>query len=115
MAVHLYHHLLKMLKSVPSIAMRLREAGAIILGVTGMQKIGIGVLGCSPNHLNGAPRNPYNTDRYAGGSSTGSAIAVATGFCPISIGCDGGGSVHIPATLCGVVGRIKRGSSKRRK
>ena len=87
-----------------TIAMKLREAGAIILGVTSMQEIGIGVLGSNPNHINGTPRNPYNTDHYAGGSSTGSAIAVATGFCPISIGCDGGGSVRIPATLCGVVG-----------
>ena len=87
-----------------TIAVRLREAGAIILGVTRIQEIGIGVLGSNPNHLNGTPRNPYNTDHYAGGSSTGSAIAVAAGFCPIAIGCDGGGSIRIPATLCGVVG-----------
>ena len=87
-----------------TIAVRLREAGAIILGVTRMQEMGIGVLGSNPNHLNGTPRNPYNTEHYAGASSTGSAIAVAAGFCPISIGCDGGGSVRIPATLCGVVG-----------
>ena len=87
-----------------TIAIRLREAGAIILGVTSMQEIGIGVLGSNPNHLNGTPRNPYNSDHYAGGSSTGSAIAVAAGFCPIAIGCDGGGSTRIPATLCGVVG-----------
>ena len=87
-----------------TIAMRLREAGAIILGVTRMQEIGIDVLGSNPNHLNGTPRNPYNTDHYAGGSSTGSAIAVAAGFCPIAIGCDGGGPIHISATLCGVVG-----------
>lgn len=87
-----------------TIAVRLREAGAIILGVTRMQEMGVGVLGSNPNHLNGTPRNPYNTEHYAGGSSTGSAIAVAAGFCPISIGCDGGGSVRIPATLCGVVG-----------
>lgn len=87
-----------------TIAVRLREAGAIILGVTRMQEMGFGVLGSNPNHVNGTPRNPYNTGHYAGGSSTGSAIAVAAGFCPIAIGCDGGGSVRIPATLCGVVG-----------
>ena len=87
-----------------TIAMRLREAGAIILGVSSMQEVGFGVLGSNPNHLNGTPRNPYNSDHYAGGSSTGSAIAVAAGFCPIAIGCDGGGSIRIPATLCGVVG-----------
>lgn len=87
-----------------TIATRLREAGAIILGVTRMQEMGFGILGSNPNHLNGTPRNPYNTNCYAGGSSTGSAIAVAAGFCPISIGCDGGGSVRVPAALCGVVG-----------
>ena len=87
-----------------TIAVRLRESGAIILGVTRMQEIGFGVLGSNPNHLNGTPRNPYNIGHYAGGSSTGSAIAVAAGFCPISIGCDGGGSVRVPAALCGVVG-----------
>ena len=87
-----------------TIAIRLREAGAIILGVTRMQEMAFGVLGSNPNHLNGTPRNPYNTDHYAGGSSTGSAIAVAAGFCPIAIGTDAGGSVRIPATLCGVIG-----------
>lgn len=87
-----------------TVVVRLREAGAIILGVARMQEMGFGVLGSNPNRLNGTPRNPYNTDCYAGGSSTGSAIAVATGFCPISVGCDGGGSIRIPATLCGVVG-----------
>jgi len=86
-----------------TIAVRLRESGAIILGVTKMQEMGFGVLGSNPNY-NGTPRNPYNIDYYAGGSSTGSAIVVAAGFCPISIGCDGGGSIRIPATLCGVVG-----------
>ena len=87
-----------------TIAVRLREAGAVILGVTRMQELGFGILGSNPNYLNGTPRNPYNVEHYAGGSSTGSAIAVAAGFCPISIGCDGGGSVRLPAALCGVVG-----------
>ena len=85
-----------------TISLRLKEAGAIVLGVTSMQEMGFGTLGSNPNR--GMSRNPYNTDCYAGGSSTGSAIAVAAGFCPISIGCDGGGSIRIPAALCGIVG-----------
>ena len=85
-----------------TISLRLKEAGAIVLGVTSMQEMGFGTLGSNPNR--GMSHNPYNTDHYAGGSSTGSAIAVAAGFCPISIGCDGGGSIRIPSALCGIVG-----------
>ncbi|AZZ90622.1 amidase [Hahella sp. KA22] len=81
---------------------RLRAAGAIIIGKANMHEIGLGVTGANVHH--GHCRNPYNLDHYAGGSSSGSAAAVAAGLCPISLGADGGGSIRIPAALCGVVG-----------
>ena len=81
---------------------RLRAAGAILIGKTNMHEMGTGVTGLNPHHQ--AARNPYAPEHSAGGSSTGSAAAVAGGFCPIAIGADGGGSIRIPAGLCGVVG-----------
>ncbi|MFH1468925.1 MAG: amidase [Pseudomonadota bacterium] len=81
---------------------RLRAAGAVLLGKVNMHEIGIGVTGLNPHH--GACRNPYAPGHVTGGSSSGSAAAVAAGFCPITVGCDGGGSVRIPAAFCGVVG-----------
>jgi Asp-tRNA(Asn)/Glu-tRNA(Gln) amidotransferase A subunit family amidase len=81
---------------------RLREAGALIVGVTNMHEIGIGVTGA--NIHSGAARNPYDSKRITGGSSSGSAAAVAAGLVPIAIGTDGGGSIRIPSSLCGVAG-----------
>ena len=81
---------------------RMRAAGALLIGKTGMHEIGIGVTGLNPHH--GTARNPYDIDRYTGGSSSGSAAAVAAGFCPVAIGADGGGSIRIPAALCGLLG-----------
>jgi Asp-tRNA(Asn)/Glu-tRNA(Gln) amidotransferase A subunit family amidase len=81
---------------------RLRAAGAILIGKTNMHEIGIDVLGFNGTH--GTPRNPYDPDRYTGGSSSGSAAAVAGGLCAIAVGADGGGSIRIPAALCGVFG-----------
>ena len=81
---------------------RLRAAGALLIGKTNMHEIGIGVTGVNPNH--GPARNPYDTSRITGGSSSGSAAAVAAGLCPIAIGADGGGSIRIPSGFCGVVG-----------
>ncbi len=81
---------------------KLRSAGAVLLGKTNMHEVGIGVTGINPHH--GPARNPYDKKRITGGSSSGSAAAVAAGFCPIALGADGGGSVRIPAALCGVVG-----------
>jgi Asp-tRNA(Asn)/Glu-tRNA(Gln) amidotransferase A subunit family amidase len=49
-------------------------------------------------------RNPYNATKIAGGSSSGSAAVVCAGLCPVALGVDGGGSVRMPASLCGVVG-----------
>jgi Asp-tRNA(Asn)/Glu-tRNA(Gln) amidotransferase A subunit family amidase len=81
---------------------RLRAAGAVLLGKANMHEIGIGVTGINPHH--GACRNPWNPKHVTGGSSSGSGAAVAAGLCPIALGADGGGSIRIPAALCGVFG-----------
>jgi Asp-tRNA(Asn)/Glu-tRNA(Gln) amidotransferase A subunit family amidase len=85
-----------------TIVARMRAAGAVLIGKTNMHEIGIGVTGHNPHH--GTTRNPYNPAHYTGGSSSGSATAVAAGFCPVAIGADGGGSIRIPSSLCGIVG-----------
>ncbi len=85
-----------------TVVARLRAAGALLIGKANMHEVGIGVTGLNPHH--GAARNPYDPGRATGGSSSGSAAAVAAGLCPISVGADGGGSVRTPASLCGVVG-----------
>ncbi|MEE2755027.1 MAG: amidase [Myxococcota bacterium] len=81
---------------------RLRSAGALLIGKLNMHEIGIGVTGINPHH--GTARNPYDRQRLTGGSSSGSGAAVAAGLCPIAVGADGGGSIRIPASFCGVVG-----------
>jgi aspartyl-tRNA(Asn)/glutamyl-tRNA(Gln) amidotransferase subunit A len=81
---------------------RLRAAGAVIIGQTPMTEFGLSPLGANQHRR--MPRNPHDRTRLAGGSSTGSAVAVATGVTPVSLGCDGGGSIRIPAALCGVFG-----------
>jgi aspartyl-tRNA(Asn)/glutamyl-tRNA(Gln) amidotransferase subunit A len=85
----------------PAVA-RLRAAGAVIIGQTPMTEFGLSPLGVNPHRR--MPRNPHDRTRLAGGSSTGSAVAVSTGITPVSLGCDGGGSIRIPAALCGVFG-----------
>ncbi|MEW5849474.1 MAG: amidase [Myxococcota bacterium] len=81
---------------------RLRAMGAVLIGKTNMHEMGLGVTGLNPVH--GAARNPYDPGRATGGSSSGTAAAVAAGLCPLAIGADGGGSIRIPSGLCGVVG-----------
>ncbi len=81
---------------------RLRAQGAIVLGSTPMTEYGMTPLGFNPKRT--MPRNPHAPDRIAGGSSTGSAVAVATGLVPLALGGDGGGSIRIPSSLCGVFG-----------
>ncbi len=83
-------------------AKRLREAGAIIIGVTTMVEGGVSPLGYNV-HFDG-PFNPYDVDYYPGGSSSGSAVAVASGLVPMALGFDGGGSVRVPASMSGVYG-----------
>ncbi|MBI5480642.1 MAG: amidase [Deltaproteobacteria bacterium] len=80
----------------------LRRAGAVLIGKANMHEIGIGVTGLNPHH--GAARNPYDPTRAPGGSSSGPAACVGAGLCPLAVGADGGGSIRIPASFCGVVG-----------
>lgn len=81
---------------------RLRAAGALLIGKANMNELGLDPCGYNAHY--GTTRNPYGTAHDPGGSSSGPAAAVAAGFCPISLGCDGGGSIRIPAALCGIVG-----------
>ncbi|KDO52205.1 hypothetical protein CISIN_1g007242mg [Citrus sinensis] len=82
--------------------MRLRLCGAILVGKTNMHELGAGTSGINPHY--GVARNPYDPSKITGGSSSGSAAVVAAGLCPVALGVDGGGSVRMPAALCGVVG-----------
>jgi aspartyl-tRNA(Asn)/glutamyl-tRNA(Gln) amidotransferase subunit A len=81
---------------------QLRAAGAIFLGKLNMHEWALGVTGVNP-HFDTA-RNPWNTAYITGGSSSGSGAALAAGLCYGSLGSDTGGSIRIPASLCGVVG-----------
>jgi aspartyl-tRNA(Asn)/glutamyl-tRNA(Gln) amidotransferase subunit A len=81
---------------------QLKQAGAVLLGKTNMHEFAYGVSSNNPHF--GAVRNPWDTERIPGGSSGGSAAAVAAGLCFASIGTDTGGSIRIPAGLCGIVG-----------
>jgi len=81
---------------------RLEEAGAIVFAKTNMHEIALGATGENP--WTGDVKNPYDPARQAGGSSSGSGVAVACGIGVASIGSDTGGSVRIPAAFCGVVG-----------
>jgi aspartyl-tRNA(Asn)/glutamyl-tRNA(Gln) amidotransferase subunit A len=85
----------------PSVA-RLRAAGAIVIGKTNTSEFGH--VATTGNDLFGATANPHDPERTAGGSSGGSAAAVADGLVPIAQGTDAGGSVRIPAAACGCVG-----------
>jgi Asp-tRNA(Asn)/Glu-tRNA(Gln) amidotransferase A subunit family amidase len=85
-----------------SIVARLRAAGALLIGKTNMHEIGIAPNGQNAHY--GVVRNPFNDGCDSGGSSSGSAAAVAAGLVPVAIGADGGGSIRVPAALCGVVG-----------
>ena len=85
-----------------AVAERLEAAGAILLGKNAMHEFAFGVTNDNPHY--GPTRNPWDVDRIPGGSSGGSGSAVAAGLGPASLGTDTGGSVRIPASLCGVVG-----------
>ena len=81
---------------------RLRGAGAVLVGQTTASEFG--GINCTSTKLHGTTRNPWNQERTPGGSSGGSAAAVAGGLLPLASGSDGGGSIRIPAGFCGLFG-----------
>jgi len=90
-------------ESDATVVLKLRQSGMLILGKTQTVKFAMGAPGINRDH--GTPHNPWAEDHHApGGSSSGSAVAVAAGLAPAALGTDTGGSVRIPAALCGTVG-----------
>ena len=81
---------------------RLRGAGAVIVAKTNMSEFAFTIVGINPHY--GTPGNPADRTRVPGGSSSGAGVAAADGMCEIAIGSDTGGSVRVPAALCGIVG-----------
>ncbi len=84
------------------VARLLNEAGAVLIGKTNLHELAYGITSDNPHY--GAVRNPHDRERIPGGSSGGSAAAVADGMCLLATGTDTGGSIRIPASYCGVVG-----------
>lgn len=85
-----------------AVVQRFAEAGTVMLGKTNLHEIALGITNENPHY--GVCHNPWDVGRITGGSSGGSAAALAAGFCPGALGSDTGGSIRIPASLCGVVG-----------
>jgi aspartyl-tRNA(Asn)/glutamyl-tRNA(Gln) amidotransferase subunit A len=85
-----------------AIVTKLREAGAVSVGKTGLHELAYGITSNNPHF--GAIHNPWDLARIPGGSSGGSAAAVAAGILPLTTGSDTGGSIRVPASFCGVVG-----------
>ncbi|XP_057495987.1 fatty acid amide hydrolase [Actinidia eriantha] len=96
-----FHEVRPVKKDAVSVS-RLRICGVIFVGKANMHELGLGTTGNNPNY--GTTRNPHAPERYTGGSSSGPAAIVASGLCSAALGTDGGGSIRIPSSLCGVVG-----------
>src|SRR5216683_5350765 len=88
-------------RDAPAIA-RLRAAGAVLIGRTNMTEFAFSGVGINPHY--GTPGNPHDRNLIPGGSSSGAAVSVGDGAAIVAIGSDTGGSVRIPAALCGLVG-----------
>ncbi len=85
-----------------TVAVRLSQAGAVLLGKLNMHEFAMGATAVNPHF--GTPKNPWDRTRIPGGSSSGSGVAVAAGLAAGALGTDTGGSIRIPAALCGIVG-----------
>src|SRR5204862_1157800 len=85
-----------------NVVRRLREAGFVVIGKTNTSELG--TIAITESELNGDCRNPWDTSRTPGGSSGGAAAAVAAGLAPVAHASDGGGSIRVPASCCGLVG-----------
>ena len=89
-------------KFTASVVRRMKKAGAILIGTNNLNEFASGITGLNPFY--GSSKNPWDIIRLSGGSSGGSAVAVSTGMVLFSLGTDTGGSIRVPASLCGVVG-----------
>jgi amidase len=89
-------------KTDAAVVRRIRDAGFVVLGKTNTPEFG--TIAQTESELNGACRNPWNVALTPGGSSGGAAAATAAGLCPVAHGSDGGGSIRIPASCCGLFG-----------
>ncbi|XP_057976848.1 fatty acid amide hydrolase [Malania oleifera] len=97
-----WYHEVRPVKKDAVCVSKLRSCGVIFVGKANMHELGMGTTGNNPNY--GTTRNPHALERYTGGSSSAPAAIVASGLCSAALGTDGGGSVRIPSSLCGVVG-----------
>src|ERR671911_733588 len=85
-----------------TVVKKLREAGAIIIGMNNTHEFACGITNINPHY--GSSKNPWDIHRMSGGSSGGSAVAVSAGMTPASIGTDTSGSIRVPSSLCGLFG-----------
>ena len=89
-------------KADSTIIKHMKKAGSILIGTNNLNEFAAGITG--KNIIFGNSKNPYSLDRISGGSSGGSAVAVAAGLVPFALGTDTGGSIRVPSSLCGIFG-----------